>query len=170
MNSDGNDGRWSSFTIRVGNPAQNMRVLVSTLVPETWVVYDVACNANSASNCADSHGGTFDPTASTTWNASVGAWGFGVEGSLGIQAKEGGNYSFDSLGIQTPSTSGIILDNQAISATADNNFWLGNLGINPKPPSFSPGLNASSFIGNLLNTTKIPSLSYSYHAGAYYSE
>ena len=34
---DGNDGAWSSFVIRVGNPAQNFRVLPATSSDETWV-------------------------------------------------------------------------------------------------------------------------------------
>ena len=35
---DGNDGPWSSFALRLGTPAQTVKVMISTAGSQTWVV------------------------------------------------------------------------------------------------------------------------------------
>ena len=42
-NWDGNDGAWSTFTIRVGTPAQLFRVLPSSNGQETWIPIPDSC-------------------------------------------------------------------------------------------------------------------------------
>src|SRR5690349_9568931 len=58
---DGIDGAWSSFYVRVGDPPQAVRVLVSTTAPETAVVLPMGC-PNNDSACANSRGGLFNLT------------------------------------------------------------------------------------------------------------
>lgn len=45
---DGNDGAWSTFVIRVGNPAQYFRVLPATSSDETWVPAPNDCDRGMA--------------------------------------------------------------------------------------------------------------------------
>jgi hypothetical protein len=48
---EGNDGRWSTFVIRVGTPDQDFRVLISTAGQETWVPISEGCLSSDPSNC-----------------------------------------------------------------------------------------------------------------------
>ena len=54
-NWDGNDGAWSTFSIRVGSPAQIFRVLPSTSGTEAWVPIADNCNAGM-SWCGNARG------------------------------------------------------------------------------------------------------------------
>ena len=45
---DGNDGAWSTFVIRIGNPAQYFRVLPATSSDETWVPAPDNCDRGMA--------------------------------------------------------------------------------------------------------------------------
>lgn len=64
---DGNDGPWSSFFIRVGTPAQSLRVLISTASNQPLVVLPEGCSSTDPSDCASNRGGIFNPNASSTW-------------------------------------------------------------------------------------------------------
>ena len=167
--SDGDDGNWSSFTIGVGNPAQDVRVLVSTLVPETWVILPAGCTLNDPDSCGNSRGGLFDPSRSTTWS-DQGTWSLVEESVLGYGGTtDPGDYGYDTLGIQVEGSSNgdVALPHQVISALAVKTFYLGNLGLNPRSPNFNTSTQAS-FLQSLLTANRIPSLSYGYTAGAYY--
>lgn len=168
---DGNDGWWSSFNIRVGNPAQDARVLVSTLVAETWVVARDGCtnDANEVPDCADTRGGLFNRAGSTTWTDQQ-IWPLEAEKNLGFTCctKEhynAGNYGLDTLGISSKSEGNITLDQQVVAAIATKEFYLGNLGLSPRAvnKNFGP-----SFLRSLKDQEKIPSLSFGYTAGAVY--
>ncbi|KAL9111498.1 MAG: hypothetical protein Q9187_007913, partial [Circinaria calcarea] len=169
--SDGNDGWWSSFRIRVGNPAQDMRVLVSTLVAETWVVARDGCtdDANEVPNCADTRGDLFNRAGSTTWKDQKN-WPLVAEQNLGFTCCDdaahfnAGNYGFDTLGISSKSGN-ITLDQQVVAAIATKDFYLGNLGLSPRAVNQNLG---PSFLKSLKDQNKIPSLSYGYTAGAVY--
>ena len=153
--------------VRVGNPASDYKVLVSTLVPETWVVLSQGCDVNSASDCGDDRGFLFDPTASTTWQDQK-DWSFGVELNHGFSNTDYLNYGYDTLGVQTP-VGGVNLDDQVIAGFETDALYLGNLGVAASTPPFNNNTKPS-FIQSLKNQKKIPSLSYSYTAGAHYSK
>jgi len=53
---EGNDGKWSTFIIRVGTPDQDFRVLISTAGQETWVPVPEGCLPTDPSNCGDLRG------------------------------------------------------------------------------------------------------------------
>src|SRR5450756_806194 len=88
---DGIDGLWSSFALRVGTPAQDIRVLASTNSPETLVVLPLGCTSaaiNPVPNgCASSRGGLFNPNTSSTWQDQglfgINGDGVGLEANLG---------------------------------------------------------------------------------------
>jgi len=173
---EGNDGPWSTFDIRAGTPEQYMRVLVSTASPETMVV-DVQSGCSTAvfgatvpADCAVSRGKLFDMKSSSTWN-DVGLYyinqdGVGLEGNLGYTQKAEFALEDLAIGLQGPS-----LSNQtvAVIATAEP-FYLGIFGLNNQPVNFSTlgNYSAPSFITTLRDQNQIPSLSWSYTAGAPY--
>jgi hypothetical protein len=91
---DGNDGSWSSFTIRVGNPAQNQRVFISTAATSTWVIASLqGCENFGLPDCANIRGGTFSSNASSTWQDN-GGFDLMVEANLDLD--NGGEYGFDT--------------------------------------------------------------------------
>jgi hypothetical protein len=110
QNSEGNDGPWSTFNLRVGAPAQYVRVLVSTASPQSMVVLSsLGCTAGafgSASttvpaDCASARGGLFNPNQSSTWRG-VGTYGINQDG-VGLEANLGyavsADFGLDTVGI-----------------------------------------------------------------------
>ena len=144
----------------------SLRVLVSTLVPETWVVLESGCGPGSASNCTDSRGGTFSIKASGSWT-NFGNWSLGEEQNIDVDQSTGGVVGWDTLGIQAQGVGPLTLDNQTILALERKDFWLGNLGLAVRAPAYDNGTHPS-FLSALRTKNLIPSLSYGYTAGAYY--
>jgi len=48
---EGNDGSWSTFVVRIGEPDQDFHVLISTAGQETWVPVIDGCLPTDPSNC-----------------------------------------------------------------------------------------------------------------------
>lgn len=67
LDREGNDGPWSSFSLRVGSPSQDITVLVSTASNQPLVVLPEGCPTGSASTCGSDRGGLFEPSSSSTW-------------------------------------------------------------------------------------------------------
>lgn len=81
-----------------------------------------------------------------------------------------GLYGFDALSLGWTGDGLPTLDNQSIAGIITDNFTLGSLALNPRPLNFTDyNSPIPSLLQNLrnLNTTPIPSLSWSYTAGAY---
>ncbi|KAJ5106340.1 hypothetical protein N7456_003015 [Penicillium angulare] len=103
--SEGNDGPWSSFYLSIGNPAQSVRVLVSTAAPESMVVLsDYGCSSSVfdtvPSNCAVSRGTLFTANQSSTWDElglyEINGDGVGLEANLGYSQKA--EFALDTMG------------------------------------------------------------------------
>jgi len=93
--SEGNDGPWSSFELRVGTPAQNVRFLPGTSSTSTLVVLPEGCRSGQPSNCANARGGIFNISASSTWS-NIGIYELGFENNLGYT--DAGQFGFDTGG------------------------------------------------------------------------
>ncbi|OIW24827.1 acid protease [Coniochaeta ligniaria NRRL 30616] len=177
---EGIDGPWSTFDIRVGTPRagtaeQYLRVLVSTASPETMVVVsDGGCStsvfATVPADCAVSRGNLFNLSSSSTWHDmgiyGINQNGIGLEANLGYS--ERAQFGLDTLGIglQGPS-----LGNQTVAGIATTEpFYLGIFGLNNQPVNYTQlgNYSAPSFLTTLKDQNKIPSLSWSYTAGARY--
>ncbi|KAL2207028.1 acid protease, partial [Sarocladium strictum] len=172
---EGNDGPWSTFDIRVGDPEQHVRVLVSTASPQSMVVLsDIGCSedvfSTVPSGCARSRGSLFNINDSKTWD-DIGTYeinddGLGFQGNLGYSLRA--QWGLDKLGV---GLNGPELENQTVAgiATADP-LYLGIFGLNNQPVNFTDLGNTStpSFLTTLKDEKKIPSLSWSYTAGAKY--
>jgi hypothetical protein len=136
--SEGNDGPWSSFFVRVGTPEQTVRVLVSTASPETLVVLsEYGCStsvfATVPDKCAVSRGVLFDPNQSSTWH-DVGTYGINQDG-VGLEANlaysQRAAFSFETLAV---GLTGPGLRNQTVAGIATPEpFYL--YGISCKPPA-----------------------------------
>ncbi|KAK8204857.1 aspartic peptidase domain-containing protein, partial [Phyllosticta capitalensis] len=177
---DGSDGKWSTFTLRVGTPSQLMRVHIAIGGQETWVVAPSGCvdSDPNGDQCPSKRGGLFQANESSTWQSTTEIWdntgiyGLGevVLDSLGIKGQ--GQYGFDVVGLNA----GKVNLNRTIVAQMNTlNFYMGQFGVSPRPTNFTTeNNNASSmndpqpsFFSLLRDNNLIPSLTYSYTAGSY---
>ena len=99
----GNDGPWSTFTLRLGTPSQNVDVLISTASYQTWAVVPQGCTSDGPSNCADLRGGEFRYNKSTTWKQNDaspnGTFRLPIESNLGYTDSPNGLYGYDTIGL-----------------------------------------------------------------------
>jgi hypothetical protein len=168
QNWDGIDGKWSTFTLRVGTPTQFVRTYLSFAVYQTWVVLPLGCSAAADKDaCAEKRGWLWDNSTSSTFEP-VGTYALWVGENLGIYGN--GIAGFDTVGLGGQGEGGPTLKNSTIIAYASYSFYLGMLGINPKPSNFSGTFSdpTPSLMTLLKEQRKIPSVSFGYTAGAYY--
>ena len=169
---DGNDGPWSSFALRVGNPAQDVKVLISTSGYQTWTVAPQGCTSSDPSSCPASRGNFFNPKLSESWRltnfTSNSTFVLGLEGNLGYDGN--GIYGFDDLGLDWQGSAGPDLDGGQLLATiTTKEFYLGIFGLDPRPSNFTNFDHpVPSILSNLFNQSVIPSLAWGYTAGNQY--
>lgn len=168
----GIDGSWSTFFLRIGNPPQYHRVLVSTASQQTWTVYERGCkkNANISEaqdgHCYESRGRTFNDTSSQSWWYR-GYYRLWLEDKLGIGGI--GLFGYDDVGLGTVEEEGPLVRNSTVGTHISTDFWLGHFGVNPKPTNFTAFSDPSpSWMSFAFEQGKIPSLSFGYTAGARY--
>jgi hypothetical protein len=127
---DGIDGLWSSIALRVGTPAQDVRVLVSTAAPETMVVLPHGCTSAAIdpvpADCASSRGGLFNNSTSSTWEDQgyfgINGDGVGLEANLGYS--EAADYGLETLGLGYVAD-GPTLENMTVAGIATTSpFYL----------------------------------------------
>ena len=167
QNWDGIDGKWSSFTMRVGTPTQFVRTFLSFAVYQTWVVLPLGCSAAAdQASCAEGRGWLWDNDTSSTFEPR-GIYDMWVGANLGIYGN--GIAGFDRVGLGGEGEGGPTLENSTIIAYAGYSFYLGMLGINPKPSNFTNFNDPTpSMMTRLKQQRKIPSISFGYTAGAHY--
>ncbi|KAJ2987351.1 hypothetical protein NUW58_g4555 [Xylaria curta] len=161
--------------LRVGTPEQDVRVTVSTASPASFVVLsNHGCSASVfesvPANCAVSRGKLFNPNESSSWRGlgifGINEDGVGLEANLGYSQRA--EFATEKLGLGLLGPS---LENQAVAgiATAEP-LYLGLFGLNNQPLNFTSlgNFSSSSFLATLKDKGVIPSLSWSYTAGAKY--
>ncbi|KAF2848435.1 acid protease [Plenodomus tracheiphilus IPT5] len=176
----GIDGSWNTFSLFIGEPRQNARVLVSTASQQIWAVNRLACVSNITdpstgqvtqynvlnSECENSRGLLFNVTESSTWTEK-GYYQLWVEKALGLAGN--GLYGFDSVAMGFPGEEGPSTLNSTIGTLVSANFWLGHIGVHHKPTNFSAfEAPVPSYLMNLFDQGSIPSMSFGYTAGAQY--
>ncbi|KAK6347878.1 hypothetical protein TWF718_005698 [Orbilia javanica] len=169
---DGNDGPWSTFAVRVGTPSQVVRMLPGTGSDQQMVVIPEGCMAPRDTSTCPNLRVTFQRNESTTWEnntlySPTSIYELGVEKRLGYT----GNaiFGYDNMVLGWLGNDGPNATNQSIAGIATKDFFLGVLGLNPRPTNFSTFNNpVPSLLQNLRHTQKIPSLSWSYTAGNQY--
>jgi hypothetical protein len=176
---DGIDGTWNSFSLQVGTPPANVRVQVSTASQQIWVVNRQACLQNITDSkgniteynhldmdCNNSRGELFNTTASQTWRQK-GFYRLWLEKWLGLEGN--GFFGFDNVALGHLADKGPEVQNTIIGTLVSANFWIGHLGLHPKPTNFSAFENpVPSFMTSLFEQKGIPSMSFGYTAGSQY--
>ena len=168
--------------MRVGNPEQNVRVLISTAGEATWVVLPQGCPPNTPGinpslTCSQSRGELFDTSQSNTWSV-LGNYSLGIEANLGYSDPATWGLDTVALGLSN-ATGGPTLSNQVVAGLETYDYYTGYFGLGNQPVN----LTASTDVNNLTDTTPhpsflttmksqnlIPSLSWAYTAGAIYRE
>jgi len=76
---------------------------------------------------------------------------------------------FDDVSLSLPGQAGVTtLVNQTVGAINSNDTWLGLFGVNPRSSNFTNNQPIPSYLQNLRNASRIPSLSWGYTAGNQY--
>lgn len=171
QNFEGNDGPWSSFTLQIGTPAQNVNVLISTAGYQTWAVVPEGCTPSDPPSCAVLRGGKFLTNQSSTWTrnnvTTNGTFTLGLE--LNLDYSGNGLFGYDTIGLGWQGSNGPSLDQQIVAGIATKEFYLGIFGLNPRPSNFTNFNHpVPSYMANLRERSMIPSLSWGYTAGNQY--
>ena len=161
---DGDDGPWSSFTIQVGTPIQDVRVFVSNEISTTWVVETQGCTVGDTT-CINGRGLLFSPNTSSTWS-EYGFYALGAEQNLGSTSNA--RYGNDTVGLGIQGSGGPVLPDQIVAAFSTDDFYLGFIGVNPAPTTLQQKQQKASYLTTLKNQNMIPSLSFGYTAGNKY--
>lgn len=133
QNFEGNDGPWSSFTIRIGSPAQNVNVYMSTASYQTWAVVPEGCTPSDGVDCPKLRGGLFDPRLTTTWIPitkspnGTDTFRLGLEANLGYSGN--GRYGYDTVALGWDGSGGPSLEHQVVGGIATKEFYLGSFGL-----------------------------------------
>lgn len=173
---DGNDGAWSTFIISIGTPGQDFRVLVSTQSGQIQVIVPDGCVEGDGPDCANLRGAEifnsaqnpgFQVNVSSTWS-TIGQYQVETESRLNITAP--GIFGYDKVALGPAAESTLLsLDHQVVAGLAETNYWMGHIPLGIPDSSFSSlSQSIDSFIHQLRNQTKIPSMSFGYTAGAKY--
>lgn len=172
----GNDGNWSTWSIKVGASLQGFNILPSTSHGEVWVPGPQGCTSNSEPLlCAESRGveeyqGTqslgFQENASTTWE-QIGIYEFITGGDL-FQTMETGLYGLDNVVIGEDGTS---MKHVTIASVVTRDFWLGSLGLERVQSEF-PVESGSlpSLLDGMKKDNLTSTMSFGLAVGAAYSE
>ena len=175
---DGMDGQWSSFIVRVGTPEQNFRVFPAPAMGETIVpIVDGCTGPRDIPDCGKLRGvstfegmpsGGLQVNESSTWS-EIGIYHLDLKPDLSFTAK--GLYGLENIGLMVQNSGGPLIENAVVAGVKSKVIWDGLFGLSPKGSNFSEFDNPQpSYITNLKNQNMIPSLSFGYTAGAYYSE
>ena len=162
-------GGWSSFAVRVGTPAQVVRVLISTAGQATWAVSKLGCPPEVPVSCSSTRGELFATDESSTWRER-GNNSLGLE--LNLYPSDNATYGLETVALDfTNATGGPSLSNQVVAAISGNQYTIGMFGLGPQPTNLTNFTDPlPSFLTNLYDQNLIPSLSWSYTAGARYRE
>ena len=167
-NRDGDDGSWSTFWADIGTPPQTVRLLPSTSGNAVGPVLPQGCTPQDPSNCARLRGAVFSPNQSSTW-AEIGLYQLALTEEAALGYSGNGEYGFDSVRLGLPGDGHPLVTHQVIEGFATKDFYLGTIGLSPHSINISSFNNPNaSFLASLKSQGQIPSLSWSYTAGASY--
>lgn len=124
-------------------------------------------------------GGLFNSNVSTSWstqgltngeNGAIYSLTAVEEELLLNLTGQGGFYGYDDVRLGLEGQSVPVLKHQLIAAIGTNEFFIGSLGLSPWPTNLTD-LNSRrpSVLGSLRNRSLIPSTSWGYTQGAYFS-
>ncbi|KAI8931995.1 hypothetical protein NX059_010891 [Plenodomus lindquistii] len=182
---DGDDGKWSSFNINIGNDGsgigQNFRVLISTssgltVVPQQASWCDTECAENRGVEIFQgSQSLGLETASSKTWEDSglydipLPEW-FTANLTLDpLGLPPGGVFGKDFVAYGHTTAGARTSPKQFVVAYSDKDFYTGWLGLAAGSTGVTNG-SLPNFLDNLLgpNDPIVPSRSFGYSAGAHY--
>lgn len=172
----GNDGNWSTITLRLGTPAQYVYLLAETSSSITTTVDTLWCSNSSSGYSCDERGRGFDIMESSTWKG-IGEYPLDLRPELTdtkylytVQDYGYARYGRDKMKIKLEDNSVIQFNNRLIGVLNETTRLIGSLGLGVESTSFKREEAYPSFMSVLYDNGTIPSRSYGYTAGSYYSE
>jgi hypothetical protein len=127
MNSMGNDGPWSTFALRVGNPPQFVKVLASTSSPETFLVDSKGCTSSDPRDCPDDRGLFFDSHTSNSWQDWPNGTEYALDADRGLPMDGRARYGTDTILIlgHRSDPDGIHVPGHIIAQISTKDYFLG---------------------------------------------
>ena len=121
------------------------------------------------SSCSQIRGGVFNINQSQTWDQKG---FFDLELETNFRPSDNATYGLETVALGfTNTTGGPTLENQIVAALSGPEFTTGFFGLGQQPTNLTNFTESyPSFLTNLYNKRLIPSLSWSYTAGAQYRE
>ena len=119
--------------------------------------------SSAAALCQNKRGGLFHSNESSTWN-DLGFYDLGLDPQLGFAGF--GSYGLETVGF----TDNVALQSQIVAVINTTDYWAGYLGLGIKPTNFTDKDQPTFLTSMVENKSLIPSHSYGYTAGAYYSK
>ena len=122
------------------------------------------------SNCTTTRGGIFNYSLSTTWENNLPFY-LAIENTLGWNySQDEGQFGWERVGLGFTGSGGPTLNHTVTAWIATEDFWVGELGLNPRPTNFTADMSnpQTSYLSLLYQQNEIPSLSFGYTAGAQY--
>jgi Eukaryotic aspartyl protease len=135
-----------------------------------WVPLPEGCLETDSRKCPQQRGGLFNYNESSTWDAvDLYELPLQAESSLGYSGNS--LVGFDDITLGWSGSGGPSLAKTVVTGVATKDFFLGQLGLTSRPVNIS-GYNDrySSPLSSLFDAGEIPSLSWSYTAGAPYRQ
>ncbi|KAL2206518.1 acid protease [Sarocladium strictum] len=162
----GVDGNWSSISLRVGDPPQDVNLLVSTALSEVWVISAGGCETNDPT-CINARGGVFDSGSSEAWSA-MGTWQLGLD-YPGYEAN--GEYGKDKINAHSSIDNGeFSMDGVLVSALNTTNYFNGYFGLGIATGHFDDKVADPAIVQAVKKFGRIPSYTYGFTAGAAYRD
>lgn len=130
------------------------------------MVVPEGCLVDGPLDCASLRGQQFNINASSTWKFNN---YYELQLESNLEYSGSGAFGFDTIGIGWQGSGGPVIEHQVLAGIATSDFWLGSFGLTPRPTNFTDFNDPQpSFMETLKNKSMIPSLSWSYTAGAPY--
>lgn len=179
---DGNDGKWSSFSINVnsdnnGENGQNFRVLISTSSPLTLLPMQVGwCDDDCAArrgallyNGKQPQGLEFTDTwkQSGFYNIPIPYWYPDTFMNSTSNQTLGGLWGLTNVGLGESSAQSPVLAQRNVVGYYFEDFFMGSFGLAAGEVGPTSGTRAT-FLSQYELDRRAPSSSYGYAAGAYY--
>lgn len=119
--------------------------------------------------CDQSRGGLYNASRSKSWDV-LGNYSLSLEANLGYN--ENATYGFDTVALGlSKSTGGPTLQTQVVTGIATDDYYMGLFGLGHQGTNLTSFTEPHpSFLSDLKAKDLVPSLSWSYTAGAPYSK
>jgi Eukaryotic aspartyl protease len=127
------------------------------------------CSKSDPSECSESRGGIFNPNSSSTW-VEQGLYQLPLLAESAFGESGNGRFGSDSFVMSYGGGGGATVHDSVVAGIATKDFYIGTLGLTPYGTNFTDYNHPKPSILKLLRDGgQIPSRSWAYTAGAFYT-